>query len=331
MTVYPGAEPLETDILLTNRNAMVALGWLAQDLMGAVPQIFGAACTGGAGLSVSVAPGRIYALAPLEATQWSSLPADTTDTCIKQGILSTAVSLACPAPTIAGDSIVYLVEGQYQDLDEAAATLSYWNATNPDQPFSGAGNNGEAQPTIRAGIFAIQIIPGVAAATGSAVAPNATAGWVAMYTVTVPYGAGSANAIATVSGAPINTGSAYATQAFVTAQASAAQAAATTAAETYAAAQASAAQSAAISAAATAAASAISANGPVFRVGNFSCINGTASVTFATAFPNACTGVVVMPDYASPDVGTDTGAPTKTGFQYTNGNAGNCFYIAWGN
>ena len=62
--VYPGAIPLDTDMLATNRNAMVALGALAQMVVGSAPVVDGLACTptSPASLSVVVQPGSITQL-----------------------------------------------------------------------------------------------------------------------------------------------------------------------------------------------------------------------------------------------------------------------------
>ena len=67
------------------------------------------------------------------------------------------------------------------------------------------------------------------------------------------------------------------------------------------------------------------------RSGSFTCVNGVIAVTFATPFPTACTGVFVQWNYASPDVGfVVPGSVTASGFSYSNGNSGNCFYLAIG-
>ena len=39
--VYPGSIPLDTDLLSINRNAMIALGYLAQAVLGAGPTWMG--------------------------------------------------------------------------------------------------------------------------------------------------------------------------------------------------------------------------------------------------------------------------------------------------
>lgn len=67
-----------------------------------------------------------------------------------------------------------------------------------------------------------------------------------------------------------------------------------------------------------------------FKAGNFNCINGTVSVNFGSAFPNTCLGVFVQWAFSAPDVG-DVASKSTTGFTYTNGNAGLCYYFAIGN
>ena len=59
--VYPGSIPLDTDLLNINRNNMVALGYLAQAVLGTSIVVDGLACapTTPASLTVVVGPGSI--------------------------------------------------------------------------------------------------------------------------------------------------------------------------------------------------------------------------------------------------------------------------------
>ncbi len=69
----------------------------------------------------------------------------------------------------------------------------------------------------------------------------------------------------------------------------------------------------------------------LIRTGRFTCVNGVVSVTFSPAFPTSCDALSVQWLYNSPDTGyVNTGQPTRTGFTYQNGNAGQCSYIAIG-
>ena len=179
---------------------MTGLGYLALDILGSGPWVFGAAITQVGSTDVfSAAPGRIYQLEEIETTAWSSLPVNTSQI-LKQGISLQAVNFACPAPSVSGQSINYLLECQYQDFDTNFRTLSYYNAANPSQPFSGAGNNGLAQPTTRTGLFTIFQVPGTAANTGSQTTPATTSGWYPLAVVTATYG--GTYSVATPSGAP---------------------------------------------------------------------------------------------------------------------------------
>ena len=71
--------------------------------------------------------------------------------------------------------------------------------------------------------------------------------------------------------------------------------------------------------------------GTLTRSGTFTCVTGTATVTFASAFPNGADAVMVQWAYGGPNVGNVvSGSLSTTGFQYNNGNSGLCYYIATG-
>lgn len=189
--VYPGQIPLETDLLNTNRNTMIAIGKLAGALFGTASNIVNGLSvvpTTPASLSVNVNAGEIYSLQNVDNTAYSSLPADTTDTVVKQGIQLQPVALSCPAPTTAGFSINYLIEATYQDNDTGSVVLPYYNASNPSQAYSGPNNSGTAQATNRQGKVLLQAKAGIAAATGSQTTPAVDTGYVALAVVTVANG-----------------------------------------------------------------------------------------------------------------------------------------------
>lgn len=204
--IYPGQVPLETDLLRTNRFAMTALAMLTQDVFGTTTQAAGFTCipTGPASMAVQVTPGRLYSLQNLDGTAYSSLAADTTHQIVKQGILLDAVTLACAAPTTAGNSINYLIEATYQDTDSTLVTLPYYNSSNPTQAFSGPNNSGTPQATLRAGSVTVQAKAGISATTGSQTTPGPDAGFVGLFVVTVAFGATTvvAGNIAQASAAP---------------------------------------------------------------------------------------------------------------------------------
>lgn len=205
--IYTDEQARDVDFLYGQQQAMVGLGQLAQAMLGSNTLVIGLPCTptAPASLSVQVGAGQIYASEPLEASAYGSLPADTTDTIVKQGIQLQPTTLNCPAPATAGYSINYLIEASYQDLDTANLVLPYFNSANPSQPLSGQNNTGAAQPTERLGTLVLTAKAGAAATTGSQTTPTVDAGYVGLYVVTVDNGQTqitSAN-ISQVAGAPM--------------------------------------------------------------------------------------------------------------------------------
>lgn len=188
--IYPGQIPLETDLLNTNRNMMVALSKFSGALVGTQTIANGLACTPNspAALTVLVGPGELYSLQNLDGTAYSSLAADTTHQIVKQGISLDTVTLSCPAPVTAGFSVNYLIEAAYQDVDSTSVALPYYNATNPSQAYSGPGNTGVTQSTQRKGTVVLTAKAGTAAATGSQTTPSPDAGNVGLFVVTVANG-----------------------------------------------------------------------------------------------------------------------------------------------
>ena len=185
--VYPGSVPLDTDLLSTNRNAMVAVGALASATLGAGPVIDGLGVQAAPGLNISVGPGSFTVFGALDQGAYGSLPADPSGL-VRMGVNLTAVTLATPPPLGAGTVITYLVQATFQELDVSPVVLPYYNAANPSQPFLGAGNNGLAQPTLRAQRVALQAKAGAAGAPGANQVPTPDPGWVGLATVTVTSG-----------------------------------------------------------------------------------------------------------------------------------------------
>lgn len=188
--VWPGAIPLETDILNTNRNTMVALGRLAMDVLGNATLASGLSCSPTAvpSMAVNIGPGAIYSLQNIDNAAYSSLAADTIDQTVKQGILLAAanIQLTMTAPATSGLSVIYLVQAAYSEVDSGAVTLPFYNSASPAIPFSGPANNGQPSYTKRAGTVNVQAKSGVAAS--GPVAPAVDAGFVPLYYVTIAYG-----------------------------------------------------------------------------------------------------------------------------------------------
>ena len=207
---YPGAVPLETDILNTNKFALSGLAKLAKTVLGSGPWLVDFTCipTAPASLSIQVTAGQIYQMAALDSTAYSSLAADAHQV-LKQGILWDAVTLSCPAPTTSGYSINYLIEIGYFDNDTSSVVLPYYNSASPNTPYSGPNNSGAAQNTVRQGLCSVQVKAGAAATTGTQATPAPDAGYIGAFVVTVAYGQSTITAgnITTYPNAPlINSG-----------------------------------------------------------------------------------------------------------------------------
>lgn len=165
------------------------MGRLAQDVFGPSTGVSGLACTPVvSSLSVQIGTGSIYSLGLVDPTAYSDIGVDTTDTVLKQGILLAPITLNCPAPVAAGQSINYLIEAQYQDTDTGNAVLPYYNAANPPSPLSGPGGFGSPQPTQRDGIISLIAKAGASATTGTQITPTPDAGYVGVWVVTVAFG-----------------------------------------------------------------------------------------------------------------------------------------------
>src|SRR5689334_25050271 len=104
--VYPGSIPLDTDLLNTNRDSMVALGYLAQAILGTDTVVDGLACspTAPASLSITVGPRSIIQLSVVDTLAYAPLPADTTDPLAKQAVNLASPSFTLTAPTTSGQS-----------------------------------------------------------------------------------------------------------------------------------------------------------------------------------------------------------------------------------
>lgn len=188
--VYPGAIPLETDILNAQKNSMIGQAKTSGALFGTTTTVNGLACTptSPASMQVSVAAGEIYSLQNVDGTAYSSLSADTTHSILKQGIMLDAVSLSCPAPTTSGYSTNFLIQAIYQDTDANPVVLPYYNASNPTQAYSGPNNAGTTQNTTRKGVCTVAVKAGISATTGSQTTPAPDSGYVGLWVVTVANG-----------------------------------------------------------------------------------------------------------------------------------------------
>ncbi|MEE3500205.1 hypothetical protein [Acidiphilium acidophilum] len=188
--VYPGAIPLDTDILNINRNVLVGIGALSAAVLGTTMVADGLGCLPSvpASLTITLAPGSITQFGPVDANAYGSLAADTSEQIVKMGINLDPVTFTLTAPVSSGQSVNYLIEATFAETDAGPVVLPYVNAANPSVPYSGPGNSGAAQNTARIERVQLQVKPGAAAAAGTQTTPAVDEGWVGLYVVTVNYG-----------------------------------------------------------------------------------------------------------------------------------------------
>lgn len=190
LMVYPGAIPLETDLLNIQRNTMISVSKFAELLFGVSNTVLcGLRCnaTVPPSLQVDIAPGQIYESDMIDAYDFGSLPADIDHAILKQGILLDKLTLNCAAPVAIGCSVNYLIEVAFQEVDEVPVVLPYYNASNPAVAYSGPNNSGTGQNTSRSGKCIVLAKAGVPATTGTQTTPAADVGYTGIWVVTVAY------------------------------------------------------------------------------------------------------------------------------------------------
>jgi hypothetical protein len=188
--VYPGAIPLDTDLLSAQREAMIAVGYLAQAVLGTNVVADGLACTPTvpASLTVSIDAGSITQFGAVDSTAFGSLPAEPTEPLLQMGISLNPVNFTLVAPTGAGQAINYLIEASFAETDATPVVLPYYNPNNPAQPYSGPNNSGQPQNTQRLQQVQLQMKAGAPGNAGSQVTPTVDQGWAGLYVITVTTG-----------------------------------------------------------------------------------------------------------------------------------------------
>ena len=199
--VYPGSIPLDSDILSLNRNAMLAVGALAQVALGTNVVADGLACgpTSPASLQVIVGPGSITSFGAVDTSAYGSLAADTTDAVVKMGVNLSTTTFTLTPPGGTGQAINYLIEATFGESDLNPVVLPYYNAANPSQPYSGPNNAGTAQSTLRAQRVQLRLVAGAPGVANFQATPTPDAGWFGLYVITV------LNSQTTIGGGTIST------------------------------------------------------------------------------------------------------------------------------
>jgi len=182
--VQPVEIPTDTMFLATNKNAMLALGYLTQAVLGNSTAVDGFVCTPTipASLSVLLTTGSIYSLQNVDSVAYLTQGIDTGDQILKQGIVRGNTTLACPAPTTSGQSINYLIQIAFSETDTNPQNIQFYNSADPSVPLTQNIN------TLRKSSATLSAKAGAAATTGTQTTPAPDAGYVGLYVVTVANG-----------------------------------------------------------------------------------------------------------------------------------------------
>ena len=199
--------PLTADDLNKERDyTAIALGKIVSALLGQGTVVSDLAATAVASTSVptlQLSDGQLYELATLDPTAFGSLPVNSfpsTATVMKQGLLLASRgdtnTFELTPPGTSGESIIYLLEAQYADLDTDTQTITFYNVSDPTNPTTAT------QPRVREGTISFVLKAGIA--SSSPTAPSADAGYVPLYNIEVAYGQTvlSQSDITVASGAP---------------------------------------------------------------------------------------------------------------------------------
>ncbi|WP_241503256.1 autotransporter outer membrane beta-barrel domain-containing protein [Komagataeibacter melaceti] len=142
--VYPAQIPLDSDQLNAQRNAYVGLGQLAAMAYGwSTVAASGFACTPGAGLAVTVAPGSLLAPGVVDGTAYGTLAA------VASALVRQYVSRDPATLTVPGAGATYTVYVTPATVDTDDTVLPFYNAANPSVTYAGSDNSGKTAPTVR--------------------------------------------------------------------------------------------------------------------------------------------------------------------------------------
>lgn len=203
---WPGALPLVDDILHSNQNTMIAIGYLIRAAFGPCTVIDGLTCspTNPPSLSVVVSDGSIISLEPLESTNYSILNQNIDNDIMKMGINVNPTTFPITPPSQPGYETVFLLQATFGEQDSTPVVLPYYNSANPSVPLGGPAGSGVSQATVRQNYVQLELKAGTSAPVNAAVAPAADAGWFGLYTISITAGSTAVEPsnIAAVPGAP---------------------------------------------------------------------------------------------------------------------------------
>jgi hypothetical protein len=144
-------------------------------------------------LNINFGDGFIIQLAPVDATAYGPLPANTQQV-MQLGYNQITTKLVNTGDIPVGDAKWALISVGFKQIDAIRAgdpnggILPYIDINNPTQPFFGPNNSGVPQNTVRQGIADIQLTYGAIAPGGSEVPPAAPPGYVGLFLIDLVHG-----------------------------------------------------------------------------------------------------------------------------------------------
>ncbi|OUJ16291.1 hypothetical protein [Acetobacter sp. DsW_063] len=152
--VYPGQVISDTDTLIAQRNAEIAIGNALSATIGtAGPFAVGFAATcNGQDLVVTVASGHINEVAVIDADAYGSMAADSAQ--VVRQYVSPGASFTLSATSAAQ---TFYISASLSSADTNATLLRYVDASDDSLTLAGQNGDGASQATIRAAIATLEV------------------------------------------------------------------------------------------------------------------------------------------------------------------------------
>ena len=119
------------DTCNTNIYAMVGIAQLAEAVLGEGPFLNNLQCTEATvpDLTVYLEPGEIYSMQNIDDTAFGPIAADTTHQILKTGVLLDQEIIPLTAPATPGDSIIYLIQVEFSEIDDQSESRPYYGGS----------------------------------------------------------------------------------------------------------------------------------------------------------------------------------------------------------
>lgn len=169
---------------------MTDLGFVLQAALGSPNMaVTGLACTptSSPSLSVQIGAGALFKQTPTDVTDFGPLHSNS-NAAVKIAIHGGPTVKDFPRTVSLGESINYLIEANFLEIDDTPEIVQYYNKDDPTSPFYGVNNSGASQYTIRRTTVSLNIVGGQSATTGTQVTPVPTPGWLPLWVISIANG-----------------------------------------------------------------------------------------------------------------------------------------------